>query len=130
MLQIKGLRTFAMSAKDLSKAEKFYAQVLGGPVVRRIEPTENELKGGRIKEVDVRLGNFEVHLFDASKGPRPVDPHHTLIISWQEKEEAKKELERRGAQIEKIRDHADGKGYSINVLDPDGNRWELYFQPN
>ena len=127
MFEIKGLRTFAMSAKDLSKSEQFYTQVLGGTVVRRIDPTEDELKAGRVKEVDVQLGNFQVHLFDASKGPRPVDPHHTLNIPWQEKENAIKELEQRRAQIEKIRAHASGKGYSVNVLDPDGNRWELSF---
>ena len=79
--------------------------------------------------MDVQLGNFQVHIFDGSKGPRPVDPHHTLNIPWQEKEKAIKELEQAGAQIEKIREHATGKGYSINVLDPDGNRWELSFQP-
>ncbi len=127
MFEIKGLRTFALSVKDLNQAEKFYTQVLGGQVVRRIDPTEDELKSGRVKEVDVQLGNFQVHIFDGSKGPRPVDPHHTLNIPWQEKEKAMKVLERTGAQIEKIRDHTNGKGYSINVLDPDGNRWELSF---
>lgn len=116
-----------MSAKDLSKAEQFYTQVLGGRVVRRIDPAEDEFKSGRIKEVDVQLGNFQVHLFDSCRGPRPVDPHHTLNIPWQEKEKAIKELNRTGTQIEKTRDHADGKSYSLNVLDPDGNRWELSF---
>jgi catechol 2,3-dioxygenase-like lactoylglutathione lyase family enzyme len=76
----------------------------------------------------VQLGDFQVHLFDGSNGPRPVDPHHTLRIPWQEKETAIQALEQRGAQIEKVRPHPDGKSYSINVLDPDGNRWELSFQ--
>lgn len=128
MFEIKGIKTFAMSAKDIGKAEKFYTQVLGCAVVRRIEPTADEIKKGRIKEVDVQVGNFQVHMFDASKGPRPVDPHHTLVIPWQEKENALEELDRRGAEIEKIRPHANGKDYSINVLDPDGNRWELSFE--
>ena len=118
-----------MSAKDLGKTEQFYTRVLGGTVVKRVEPSEDDLKSGRVREVDVRLGNFEVHIFDASKGPRPVDPHHTLNIPWQEKEISLVELQRRGAAIEKIRDHAGGEGYSINVLDPDGNRWELSFRP-
>ena len=129
MLDVKSLRTFAMSAKDLNKAEMFYTRVLGGAVIRRVDPGEDELKSGRVREVDVRLGNFEVHIFDASKGPRPVDPHHTLNIPWQEKEKALAELKRRGGEIEKVRDHAGGEGYSINVLDPDGNRWELSFRP-
>jgi catechol 2,3-dioxygenase-like lactoylglutathione lyase family enzyme len=127
MFDIKGLRTFAMSARDLSKAEEFYTKTLGGEVVRRVTPTEDQLGAGQVKEVDVRLGNFEVHLFDASKGPRSVDPHHTLNIPWQEKEKALKSLQDIGANIEKVRPHRDGENYSINVFDPDGNRWELSF---
>ena len=127
MFDIKGIRTFAMSAKDLDKAVDFYTNVIGGQIVRKVEPTEEQLQTGQVKEVDVRLGNFEVHLFDASKGPRSVDPHHTLNIPWQEKEKALKSLQEIGANIEKVRPHRDGESYSINVFDPDGNRWELSF---
>jgi uncharacterized glyoxalase superfamily protein PhnB len=127
MFDIKGLRTFAMSAKDLSKAVEFYTNVLGGQITRRVEPTEEQLKAGQVKEVDVRLGNFEVHLFDASIKPREVDPHHTLNIPWQEQEKALKALKEIGANIEKVRPHRDSQNYSINVFDPDGNRWELSF---
>jgi catechol 2,3-dioxygenase-like lactoylglutathione lyase family enzyme len=127
MFDIKGLRTFAMSAKDLNKAVEFYTNVLGGQITRRVEPTEEQLKAGQVKEVDVRLGNFEVHLFDASVKPREVDPHHTLTIPWQEQGKALKALKDIGANIEKVRPHRDGPNYSINVFDPDGNRWELSF---
>jgi uncharacterized glyoxalase superfamily protein PhnB len=127
MFDIKGLRTFAMSAKDLNKAVEFYTNVLGGQITRRVEPTAEQLKAGQVKEVDVRLGNFEVHLFDASIKPREVDPHHTLNIPWQEQEKALKALKDIGANIEKVRPHRDSQNYSINVFDPDGNRWELSF---
>ena len=127
MFDIKGIRTFATSAKDLDQAVEFYTKVIGGKVVKKVEPTEEQLKAGQVKEVDVRLGNFEVHLFDASKGPRAADPHHTLNIPWQEKEKTIKALQAVGANIEKIRPHRDGVSYSINVFDPDGNRWELSF---
>jgi catechol 2,3-dioxygenase-like lactoylglutathione lyase family enzyme len=127
MFDIKGLRTFAMSAKDLNKAVEFYTNVLGGQITRRVDPTEEQLKAGQVKEVDVRLGNFEVHLFDASIKPREVDPHHTLTIPWQEQEKALKALKDIGANIEKVRPHRDSPNYSINVFDPDGNRWELSF---
>jgi uncharacterized glyoxalase superfamily protein PhnB len=127
MFEIRGIKTFAMSAKDLNKSEEFYTKVLGGQVVRRVTPTEEEMKSGQVKEVDVRLGNFEVHLFDASKKPREVDPHHTLSIPWQEKDNAHRALQQIGANIEKVRPHRDSDNYSINVFDPDGNRWELSF---
>jgi len=127
MFDIKGIRTFATSAKDLDKAVDFYTNVIGGEIVRKVEPSQEQLQAGQVKEVDVRLGNFEVHLFDASKGPRSVDPHHTLNIPWQEREKALKSLQDMGANIEKVRPHRDGESYSINVFDPDGNRWELSF---
>ena len=127
MFDIKGIRTFATSAKDLDKAVEFYTKVIGGQIVRKIEPTEEQLKAGQVKEVDIRLGNFEVHLFDASIKPREVDPHHTLNIPWQEKEKALAALQQIGANIEKVRAHRYGINYSINVFDPDGNRWELSF---
>lgn len=127
MFDIKGLRTLAMSVKDLDRAVEFYTRTLGGQITRRVEPTEEQRKAGQVKEVDVRLGNFEVHLFDGSVKPREVDPHHTLNIPWQERDKALKALQDIGANIEKVRPHRDGVNYSINVFDPDGNRWELSF---
>lgn len=126
MVQAKAIRTFAINAKDLVNAEKFYTEVLGATVVRRIEPTEEQLSRGRVNEVDVQLGNFQVHIFDASKSPRAGVPHHTITIPWNDKKQTVQELERSGIQIENSRDHADGKGYSLYVKDPDGNLWELW----
>ena len=127
MFEIKSIRTFAMSAKDLEKSAEFYTKTLGGQVVKKVEPTEEQLRAGQVREIDVRLGNFEVHIFDASKGPRAADPHHTLNIGWQEQDKALKTLQNIDANIEKIRPHRGTDNYSINVFDPDGNRWELSF---
>ena len=129
MLQVKMIRTFAINAKELPQAEKFYTQVLGGEVVRRIDPTEEQLQRGRVKEVDVQLGNFQVHIFDASKGARQGIPHHTIAIPWKEKDKNIQELEQAGTKAENTRDHPDGKGYSLYVKDPDGNIWELWAAP-
>jgi len=129
MLQVKAIRTFAINARDLSRGEKFYTQVLGAEVVRRIDPTEEQLKRGRVKEVDVQLGNFQVHIFDASQGPRQGVPHHTIMIPWRERERAVQELEQAGTKVENVREHPDGKGYSLYVKDPDGNIWELWAAP-
>lgn len=129
MLQAGSLRTFAINAEDLAQAEKFYTQVFSAEVIRRVEPDAEQLKRGRVKEVDVQLGNFQVHIFDASKGPRPGVPHHTIMIPWKEKDENIQELERCGTKVENVRDHPDGKGYSLYVKDPDGNIWELWSAP-
>lgn len=125
-MQVKNLRTFAINAKNLDQAEKFYTQLLGGEVARRIEPNEEQQKRGRVKEVDVQLGNFQVHIFDASKAPRQGVPHHTIMVPWQEKEKILRELEQGEAKVENTRDHPDGKGYSLYVKDPDGNLWEIW----
>ena len=129
MIPVKTIRTFAVNAKELAQAEKFYTRILGGEVVRRIDPTEEQLQRGRVKEVDVQLGNFQVHIFDASKGPRPGIPHHTIMIPWKEKEKTVQELEQAGSKVENTRDHPDGKGYSLYIKDPDGNLWELWAAP-
>ncbi len=126
MLQVNAIRTFAINAKDLAQAEEFYTRILGAEVVRRIDPNEEQLKRGRVKEVDVQVGNFQVHIFDASKGPRSGVPHHTVMIPWQEKQQAVQELEQGGVKIDNVRDHPDGTGYSLYVKDPDGNIWELW----
>ena len=125
-MEVKAIRTFAINAKDLVQGEKFYTQVLGGEVIRRIDPTEEQLKRGRVKEVDVQLGNFQVHIFDASKGARPGIPHHTIMIPWKQKDQVIRELEKGGTKVKNTRDHPDGKGYSLYVEDPDGNLWELW----
>lgn len=129
MLEVQAIRTFAINAKELDRAEKFYTQVLGAEVVRRIDPTEEQLQRGRVKEVDVQVGNFQVHIFDASKGPRAGVPHHTIMIPWKEKNKNIQELEQAGTRVENTRDHPDGKGYSLYVKDPDGNLWELWAAP-
>ena len=126
MLKAQAIRTFAVNAKDLVTAERFYTEVLGATVIRRIDPSEEQLSRGRVKEVDVQLGNFQVHLFDASKGPRAGVPHHTIEIPWNDKNQTVQELERSGVRVENTRDHPDGKGYSLYVKDPDGNLWELW----
>jgi catechol 2,3-dioxygenase-like lactoylglutathione lyase family enzyme len=126
MIKAQAIRTFAVNAKDLVSAETFYTKVLGATVARRIDPTEEQLSRGRVKEVDVQLGNFQVHLFDASKGPRAGVPHHTVAIPWNEKSQTIQQLECLGARVDNTRDHPDGKGYSLYVKDPDGNLWELW----
>jgi len=129
MLKVQSLRTFAISGRDITASEKFYTEVLGGTVTRRIEPNPEELAKDKFGEIDFQVGNFQVHVFDTSKKPREGVPHHTLNFTYQAKEQSLRELEELGASVKGVREHRDGKGYSLYVLDPDGNRWELSFEP-
>ena len=38
MFEIKGIRTFAMSAKNLDRSVEFYTKIVGGKVVYQAEP--------------------------------------------------------------------------------------------
>lgn len=44
MFDIKGLRTFAMSAKNLDQSVDFYTKTLGGQIVKTVEPSAEQKK--------------------------------------------------------------------------------------
>jgi len=56
MPQVQSIRTFAVNANNLEQSEAFYTKVLAAKVIRRVEPTAEQLQKGRVKEVDVELG--------------------------------------------------------------------------
>ena len=145
MFDIKGIRTFATNAKDLDKAVEFYTKVIGGQIVKKVEPTEEQKKAGQptitwvstdryagatqdtaMREATPLLNRLRDKQIDGIFAPEG-DPHHTLNSPWQEQEKALSGLKQIGANIEKVRPHRDSDNYSINVFDPDGNRWELSF---
>ncbi len=86
---------------NLTAAEAFYTQVLGSIVIRRIEPTDEQRRRGRVQAVDVQSENFQVHIFDASEGARAGVPHHTVTVPGYEKDRRVQELERSGTRVEK-----------------------------
>lgn len=127
MPTVKQIRTWAIPAKDLAEAEKFYTSLMKAEVINRFEPNEEERARGRVAEVHIQLGNMQVQLKDASKGPPKGVPHHTLMNEWQDKEFSVKEVEESGASLEMVRDHPKGDGYSLYVRDPNDNLWELWY---
>src|SRR5579862_9078752 len=74
----------------------------------------------------VSIGDLTVGLFDASEGPRPGVPHHTVDIEWDgDADSLVKELESRGFKTDGIRQHREDSGFSVYLDDPCGNRLEL-----
>ncbi len=119
MSKLTQFRSWNFHAEDLEKTVRFYQDVLGATL----------RKAHKVAGVDVvrlNLGGAVLGVFDASKDRHPRVPHHTFEIDGSgEPEDFVKEIEAKGAKVSEIRRHADGKGYSVYVTDPSGNRLEL-----
>ena len=112
-------RSWNFNAEDLDKTVSFYQDVLGATVRKK-----HKVAG--VDVVRLNLGGAVLGVFDASKDRHPRVPHHTFEVEGSgEPEEFVKELEGRGAKVSEIRRHGEGKGYSVYVIDPSGNRLEL-----
>ncbi len=123
MLRVEGMSSVNWNAPDLTAAERFYTEVLGGEVRLR-----HQVRG--VDVVRIRLGDVTIGLFDASRGPVAGVPHHTLRMAWLGGEaEARAALEAAGVRIAGHRLHGDGPGFSLYVTDPLGNYLELSWDP-
>jgi catechol 2,3-dioxygenase-like lactoylglutathione lyase family enzyme len=123
MLKVEGLRSVNWNAPDAGTAERFYTEVLGAGLRDRME-----IAGAKVAHL--MLGKTMIGLFDASSGPRPGVPHHTLEMAWPgEMQAVVSELEGKGVKVEGTREHRGGPGFSIYVNDPIGNRLELSWDP-
>ena len=122
-MKIKSMRSWNLNTEDLEASVRFYADVLGAE-----ERGRQSIGGADVARL--RLGATGIGLFDASQGPRPGVPHHTLDLDGPDDSGLLvKELEGRGVTVESVRRHGDGPGYSVYVSDPSGNRLELSWDP-
>jgi catechol 2,3-dioxygenase-like lactoylglutathione lyase family enzyme len=123
MLKVEGIRSVNWNAPDAKEAERFYTDVLGASV-------RDHMNIGGVEVAHLMLGSTMVGLFDASAGPRPGVPHHTLQMAWPgEMQAAVAELEAKGVKVDGTREHRGGPGFSIYINDPIGNRLELSWDP-
>jgi predicted enzyme related to lactoylglutathione lyase len=123
MIKAKSIRSWNLNAEKFDEMVRFYGEVLGAE-----ESQRHQVAG--VDVARLRLGTTGLGLFDATEGPRPGVPHHTVELEWVEDSAAlTRELEGRGAKVENLRRHGDGPGYSLYVTDPDGNHLELSTDP-
>ena len=123
MFKISGIRSWNLNAEDLEATASFYRDVLGAT-----ESNRHAVQGATVARL--KLGQTGLGLFDASAGPRPGVPHHTLDFDGpRDSDEMVKEVESKGVKVEGVRKHGDGPGYSVYVTDPSGNRLELSTDP-
>ena len=119
MFNVKQFRSWNFHADNLDDMAAFYQNVLGAEF-----RTTQTVTG--VKVIRLRLGEVGLGLFDASKEKAPRVPHHTFEIEGpSDPKELVKELEERGVKVSEIRQHGNGPGYSLYVIDPSGNRLEL-----
>lgn len=123
VFKIVGMRSWNLNADDLEEMLSFYRDKLGVQ-----ESGRQTIAGASV--VRLRAGEQGIGLFDASQGPRPGIPHHTFNCEGpSDPEEMKRELAARGIAVESVRQEHDGRGYSVYVVDPGGNRLELAVKP-
>ncbi|MCY4489774.1 MAG: VOC family protein [Deltaproteobacteria bacterium] len=119
MSELTQFRSWNFNAEDLEQTVSFYQEVLGATVRKK-----HKVAG--VDVVRLNLGGAVLGVFDSSKDRHPRVPHHTFEIDARgEPEDFVKEIEARGAKVSEVRRHDDGKGYSVYVVDPSGNRLEL-----
>jgi predicted enzyme related to lactoylglutathione lyase len=122
-MKVVRFRSWNLNADQFQDTVNFYRNILGAD-----ERTFNQVNGVDVSRVN--LGNMVVGIFDAEGGPRPGVPHHTFDIEGpDDAQDAVKELEGMGIEVQGVRVHQEDNGYSIYVNDPAGNRLELSTSP-
>ncbi len=124
MFKVLGMRSWNFNADEFEATIGFYRDKLGIQ-----ESGRQTIAGANV--VRLRAGDQGIGLFDASQGPRPGIPHHTFNCEGPaDPEVMKQELATLGIDVESVRPEHDGRGYSVYVVDPSGNRLELSVRPS
>ena len=122
-MKVVRFRSWNLNADKFQDTVNFYRNILGAE-----DRSFNQVNGVDVSRV--MLGNMVVGVFDAEGGPRPGVPHHTFDIEGPaDAQDAVKELEGMGIEVQGVRVHQEDDGYSIYVNDPAGNRLELSTSP-
>lgn len=116
MLPIRGVYEIAIRVKNLSRAEKFYLDVLGLEVGLRDEKRNwLFLKAG---------GDAGMVVLQEDTGEWPLQ-HFALTIDEADIESAEAVLRKKGVEVEGPIFHQWMKSTSLYFADPDGNQLEL-----
>jgi len=121
-IPVKGVSELVLEVLDLDEAERFYAEVLGFPVVERWPEREAVwvMAGDRTR---VGLWRPQVGL---AKGRGGVHVHYALQIDESDFDSALKRLRDKGYEPEIVSFDDDQRGRAFYVTDPDGNVVEFW----
>jgi catechol 2,3-dioxygenase-like lactoylglutathione lyase family enzyme len=119
-IPVSGVSELVLEVADLEAAERFYAEVLGFPVVDRW-PDRDAVWVMAGERTRIGLWKPQVGLFGSRGG---VHVHFAMHIGESDYDSAVAALRGRGAEVEEIA--FDGAGRAAYVTDPDGNVVELW----
>ena len=128
-IQVAGLDHLVLRVADLDRAIKFYGEVLGCHVERRLDEP---------KLVQLRAGTSMIDLVPAGPGEQPGKAasernldHFAVRISTFDFPALAAHLQRHGIAAGEVRRRygAEGYGSSLYITDPDGNVVELKGPP-
>lgn len=121
-IPVSGVNELVLEVVDLARAERFYAQTLGLPVVGRWE------EGGRVwlmAGARTRLGLWRPQLGIAN-GRGGVHVHYAMHLEDEDFDAAVERLRFHGYEPEIVSFEDEGRGRAAYVTDPDGNVVELW----
>jgi glyoxylase I family protein len=125
-IRVAGLDHLVLRVADLDRAIKFYREVLGCHVERRLEEP---------KLVQLRAGASMIDLVPAGTAPQTAEArnldHFAVRISTFDYPSLAAHLQRHGIAAGEVRRRygAEGYGSSLYINDPDGNVVELKGPP-
>jgi len=128
-IQVAGLDHLVLRVADLDRAIRFYGDVLGCHVERRLEEP---------KLVQLRAGASMIDLVPAGPAPQSADAaagrnldHFAVRIGTFDYPALAAHLRKHGVSVGEVRRRygAEGYGSSVYITDPDGNVVELKGPP-
>jgi len=121
-IPVTGVSEVVLEVLDLEKAERFYAEVLGFPVVGRWE------EGGRVwlmAGTQTRIGLWRPQV-GIARGRGGLHVHYAMHIEDADFDDAVERVRRKGCESEVVSFDDDGRGRALYVTDPDGNVVEFW----
>ena len=121
-IPVTGVSEVVLEVLDLEQAERFYAEVLGFPVVGRWE------EGGRVwlmAGTQTRIGLWRPQV-GIARGRGGLHVHYAMHIEDADFDDAVERLRRKGCESEVVSFDEDDRGRALYVTDPDGNVVEFW----
>jgi catechol-2,3-dioxygenase len=121
-IPVGGVSELVLEVLDLDASERFYAEVLGFPVVERW-PTREAIWVMAGRQTRLGLWRPQVGLAGGRGG---VHVHYALHLDESDFDAAERRLREKGYEPEIVTFREDDRGRALYVKDPDGNVVELW----